>query len=87
MNTYEDAPEPTPQDYGFPEKPMPHQVEVWNRQELFLAAYAKLGKRAAAAKEAGLSVSCIERWVAEDVWGLKKGWLWPTSSTWSPWSS
>lgn len=72
MSTYEDASEPTPQAYGLPEDPNPQQMQVWNRQELFLAAYVKLGKRGQAAKEVGLSVSCIERWVAEDVWSIKK---------------
>jgi hypothetical protein len=64
--------EPTPQDFGFPETPMPHQVEVWNRQELFLAAYAKVGKRGLAAKEAGITVWGVDNWVRTDVYSIKK---------------
>jgi hypothetical protein len=47
-------------------------VEVWDRQELFLAAYARIGKRGRAAKEAGITVSCVEKWVAADVYGIRK---------------
>jgi hypothetical protein len=64
--------EPTPQDYGLPENPRPQQMQLWNRQELFLAAYAKTGKRAQAAKEAGISVWCVEKWIATDVYGIRK---------------
>jgi hypothetical protein len=71
MNDYHIT-EPTPQDYGLPENPNPQQMQVWNRQELFLTAYSKTGKRGEAAKEVGLSVSCIENWVAKDVWGIRK---------------
>jgi hypothetical protein len=56
-----DSIEPTPRAYGFPENPMPYQVQVWNRQELFLAAYARTGKRSKAAKEAGITVWCVEK--------------------------
>jgi hypothetical protein len=69
---YDDMSEPTPQDYGLPENPNPQQMQVWNRQELFLAAYAKIGKRGEAAKEAGLSISAVEKWVTGDVYGLRK---------------
>jgi hypothetical protein len=51
---------------------MPHQVEVWNRQELFLAAYAKVGKRGLAAKEAGITVWGVDNWVRTDVYSIKK---------------
>jgi hypothetical protein len=67
-----DSIEPTPRAYGFPENPMPYQVQVWNRQELFLAAYARTGKRSKAAKEAGITVWCVEKWVAADVYGIRK---------------
>jgi hypothetical protein len=72
MNRQDDALEPTPQHFGFPENPMPYQVQVWNRQEMFLAAYAKTGRRGQAAKEAGISVWCVEKWIAADVYGIKK---------------
>jgi hypothetical protein len=67
-----DSVEPALQDYGFPENPMPYQVQVWNRQELFLAVYARTGKRSKAAKEAGITVWCVEKWVAADVYGIRK---------------
>jgi hypothetical protein len=44
MSLHEDMAEPIPQDYGLAENPKPSQVQVWNRQEMFLAAYAKVGK-------------------------------------------
>jgi hypothetical protein len=73
MSTHTDYDlELSPHDYGFPENPMPYQVQVWNRQELFLAAYARTGKRSKAAKEAGITVWCVEKWVAADVYGIRK---------------
>jgi hypothetical protein len=47
-------------------------MQVWNRQELFLTAYAKTGKRSKAAREAGISIWCVEKWVAADVYGIRK---------------
>jgi hypothetical protein len=72
MSTHDEIAEPTPQDYGFPEKPLPYQVEVWNRQELFLAAYARVGKRSRAAKEAGITIWCVDNWVRTDVYSITK---------------
>jgi hypothetical protein len=73
MSTHTDYQrEPTPQDYGLPENPKPQQMQVWNRQELFLAAYARTGKRGKATKAAGLSVWCVEKWIAADVYGIRK---------------
>jgi hypothetical protein len=75
MNRHDDALEitaPTPQDYGFPEEPFPYQVEVWNRQELFLAAYARVGRRSIAAKEAGITIWCVDKWIGADVYSIRK---------------
>jgi hypothetical protein len=73
MSTHiDDLAEPTPERYGFPKNPLHYQVEVWNRQELFLAAYARVGKRSRAAKEAGLSLPCVEKWIGADVYGIRK---------------
>jgi hypothetical protein len=71
MNTPDDF-EATPQYYGFPEKPMPHQVKTWGLQELFLAAYAKTGHRGQSAKEAGITIWCVDNWVQTDVYSIKK---------------
>jgi hypothetical protein len=71
MNTPDDF-EATPQYYGFPEKPMPHQVKTWGLQELFLAAYDKTGHRGQSAKEAGITIWCVDNWVQTDVYSIKK---------------
>jgi hypothetical protein len=73
MSTHiDDLAEPTPQDYGFPENPKPREVEVWNRQELFLAAYARLGKHSKAAKEAGITSWCVDKWIQADRYSIRK---------------
>jgi hypothetical protein len=64
--------EDTPQHYGFPEKPTVSNLQCWNRQELFLSAYKRLGQQAAAAREVGISISAVERWLAQDIYGFKK---------------
>jgi hypothetical protein len=43
---FEQDMEGAPQYYGFPESPTMGDWQVWNRQELFLAAYSKIGKLA-----------------------------------------
>jgi hypothetical protein len=73
MNIHDWVPlEPTPQDYGFPENPLPRQAEVWHRQELFLVAYEKLGKHSSAAKEAGITAWCVDKWIQADRYSIRK---------------
>jgi hypothetical protein len=43
--------------------------QVWNRQELFLAAYSKIGKAAEAAE---IPLATVESWQRRDTHGFKK---------------
>jgi hypothetical protein len=72
MNAYEDASEPTPQHYGLPENPKPEQLQVWFRQEAFLKEYAKCGKMGRAAKASGITHWCVDKWLHNDVYAIKK---------------
>jgi hypothetical protein len=63
---------PTPQDWGFPSNATVGQRAVWNRQEMFLEAYKKCGKRAQAAKTVGLTLWCVDKWVGADVYSIQK---------------
>lgn len=39
---------------------------------MFLTAYARLGKIGQAAREAGISVACVETWQFREVWGIRQ---------------
>jgi hypothetical protein len=41
-------------------------------QELFLAVYDKTGHRGQSAKEAGITIWCVDNWVQTDVYSIKK---------------
>jgi hypothetical protein len=45
---------------------------VWNRQESFLAAYAKIGKIGQAAAAAEIPPATVESWQYRDTHGIKK---------------
>ncbi len=64
--------EPTPQDYGFPEKPNAAQVDCWRRQEAFLDAYRRHGIMGLACRESGVPVHTAESWDFHDRHGFKK---------------
>jgi hypothetical protein len=64
--------EGTPQYYGFPENPTMANWQTWNRQQLFLTAYTKIGKIGKAAEAAGMSINTIESWQRRDLHGFKK---------------
>jgi len=64
--------EPTPQDFGFPEKPNAAQVDCWRRQETFLAAYRRHGIMGLACEESGVPVHTAESWDFHDRHGFKK---------------
>jgi hypothetical protein len=58
---------------------MPYQVQVWDRQELFLAAYARTGKRSKAAKEAGLLCGVLRNGLLLMFTASGKGWSRPNT--------
>ena len=64
--------EPTPQDYGFPEKPNAAQLDCWRRQEAFLDAYRRHGIMGLACEESGVPVHTAESWDFHDRHGFKK---------------
>jgi hypothetical protein len=63
---------PTPQDYGFPEKPSLSQRECWDNQQRFLRRYAERGKISLSAGDVGLHPRTIERWQSVDLYGFNK---------------
>jgi hypothetical protein len=71
MIEHDDA-EGTPQSYGFPENPTMSDWQVWNRQELFLKAYARIGKIGKAAAATEIPVATVESWQRRDTHGFKK---------------
>ena len=64
--------EPTPQDFGFPEKPNAAQLDCWRRQEAFLVAYRRHGILGLACEESGVPVHTAESWDYHDRHGFKK---------------
>jgi hypothetical protein len=63
---------PTPQDWGFPEKPSLSQRACWENQQRFLRRFAERGKISLSAADVGLHPSTIERWQAVDLYGFNK---------------
>jgi hypothetical protein len=62
----------TPQDWGLPHNPNTEQLQVWFRQEAFLKAYARCGKRGKAASLSGITRWCVDKWVSSDVYNIRK---------------
>jgi hypothetical protein len=63
---------PTPQDWGFPEKPTLQQRNCWENQERFLKEYARRGKLYQSAAAVGLTCWCIHRWESADLYSFNK---------------
>lgn len=63
---------PTPQDWGFPEKPTLSQRECWENQQRFLRRYAERGKISLSAGDCGLHPQTIQRWQAVDLYSFNK---------------
>ena len=51
-----------PGEFGLPQDVTHLKNQVWNRQELFLAAYRKCGKIGKAAIEAGMTRWAVDHW-------------------------
>jgi hypothetical protein len=63
---------PTPQDWGFPEKPTIQQRGCWENQQRFLRRYAERGKKSLAAADVGIHPTAVERWQSVDLYGFNK---------------
>src|ERR671918_696565 len=62
----------SPQDYGFPEHPTVRDIQVWERQEQFLRAYAKNGKICLSADKIGVSDRNVQKWQSSDKFSFIK---------------
>jgi hypothetical protein len=63
---------PTPQDYGFPEKPTRVDQRVWDTQQRFLRRYAERGKFVLSAADVGISIQAIYKWEKSDKFSFNK---------------
>jgi hypothetical protein len=72
MTMHDDALEPTPQDYGFPENPSVVNQQCWDRQEAFLKAFGHLGTIRAAARAIGIHRTRVNQWLSADLYSFKK---------------
>jgi hypothetical protein len=72
MTMHDDALEPTPQSYGFPEHPTRWNQQCWDRQEAFLAAYRHTSRITHAAKASGIPVHTVHSWIGNDPYSFKK---------------
>jgi hypothetical protein len=63
---------PTPQYWGFPADPTTRDLHMWDKQERFLAAYAKCGKIGVAAKAIGITRWAVDYWRSTDAYAFKK---------------
>ena len=62
----------SPQEYGFPEKPLARELNTWALQETFLSAFAETGAVNHSAKAAGHSVEAYHHWVTADTYMFQK---------------
>jgi hypothetical protein len=72
MNTHDDGLDTKSPDAVYYESLSLQQRQVWDRQELFLQAFARLGKKIRAAEHAGISVKTVEDWQSRDLRGFNK---------------
>jgi hypothetical protein len=63
---------PTPQDWGFPEKPTPQQLGCWENQELFLRLYARSGKVIKSVEMIGITRQALYKWQNADRFGFNE---------------
>ena len=62
----------SPKEYGFPESPTSRDIQVWEHQEQFLRAYAKIGRLCHAADQSGMSERIVQKWQSADKFAFKK---------------
>ena len=72
MNRHDDGLELTPQDWGLPENAGTQQRACWYRQERFLEAFSQCGQIGAAAKAAGITRRCVQKWQSVDLFSFNK---------------
>jgi hypothetical protein len=58
-----------PDEFGLTKDSRPSQKRVWDRQEVFLAAFAQCGKPVVAARRCGISYWTHCHWEKHDVFG------------------
>ena len=65
--------EPTgaPEEFGLTRDSRPSKKRVWDRQEVFLAAFAECGKPVVAARNSGISYWTYIHWERHDVFGFR----------------
>ena len=63
---------PTPQDWGFPEKPSKVDQRTWDTQQRFLRRYAERGKFVLSAADVGISIQAIYKWQRSDKFSFNK---------------
>jgi len=63
---------PTPQDYGFPEKPTHRELQCWENQQRFLRRYAERGKFVLSPADVGISIQAIYKWQKADKYSFNK---------------
>ncbi len=71
VNTLESQENPTPQDYGFPDKPDPAQMRAWANQERWLESFRWSGSVGAACINSDVGIPVAESWGSKDLYGFK----------------
>jgi hypothetical protein len=70
---WELIPTGAPEEFGFPQASATHKkVQVWQRQEAFLAAYRKCGKIGKGAQAVGLTRWAVDWWLRHDVFDFNR---------------
>ena len=69
-----DYQEPTgrPEEFGLPQAATPDVKRLWDRQEMFLAAYREFGRINKAAAYVGLSRWAVVNWERSDAWEFRR---------------
>lgn len=62
----------SPEEFGLTKDSRPSKKRVWDRQEVFLAAFARSGKPVVAARDCGISYWTHCHWEKNDVLGYRE---------------
>jgi hypothetical protein len=65
-------PEGKPEEFGLPPDALLRQKQVWQRQEAFLAAYRKCGRKGKAAEASGLTRWAVLHWEKHDIFAFNR---------------
>ena len=61
-----------PEEFGLAKDSRPSKKRIWNRQEVFLAAFAECGKPGVAATNSGISYWTHHHWEKRDIFGYRE---------------